>query len=186
MNQIPITGGRVSMLCQQCQQRPATVHLTQVINNEKREIHLCDQCANQQQMMSLISPFSINDFLTAFLGNNFMYPVNQQGTAHIQEMPACKQCGMTYEQFAKSGKLGCNNCYTVFGEMLNPVFRKIHGNVSHNGKVPNRAGGEFKVRRELEQLKSSLARAIQSEEYEKAAEIRDRIREIERNMKGEG
>jgi len=176
------------MLCQQCQQRPASVHVTQIINNEKREMHLCEQCANQQQqMVNFISPFSINDFLTAFLGNNYMYSssLKPQGKPSVCEMPVCNQCGMTYERFSKIGKLGCQNCYHVFHNILDQVLRKIHGNVFHKGKLPNRTGGDIKIKKEIEQLKSKLNQAIQAEEYEKAAMLRDQIRQLEGTMKGE-
>jgi protein arginine kinase activator len=161
------------------------VHVTQIINNEKKEMHLCEQCARENEQIAFsspfhfASPFSISDLLSGFLGKDFGYQVKPKEPS---TMPRCSVCGITYDQFARSGKLGCANCYTVFNDALKPVFRRIHGNTYHHGKLPQRAGEKIKAKREIENLKTQLTKAVQNEEYEKAAELRDRIRELETHL----
>jgi protein arginine kinase activator len=163
--------------------------VTQIINNEKKEVHLCEQCARENEQIAFsnpfnfASPFSINNLITAFLGNGFGYQVKQPQEPSV--MPTCPVCGITYEQFARSGKLGCANCYSVFSDTLEPVFKRIHGNTYHNGKLPQRTGGKIKAKKEIERLKSQLMSAIQREEYEKAAQLRDQIKELEVHLKEE-
>lgn len=174
------------MLCQQCQQRPASVHVTQIVNSEKKEVHLCEHCAKEHEKIAFgnpfdfTHPFSINDFLSGFLGKN----IGSQAKPQEQQTgPQCTTCGMTYEMFARSGKLGCANCYTVFSDTLETVFKRIHGNSIHTGKLPQRAGGTIKVKKEISQLKAQLNKAIYEEEYEKAAKLRDSIRELEAGIR---
>ncbi|MEA4849485.1 MAG: UvrB/UvrC motif-containing protein [Clostridiaceae bacterium] len=169
------------MICDECGKRPAAVHITKVENGKKSDMHLCEQCAMQKNLLNLSTSFSINDLLAGLL--------NSGGASHIKtEMVndvKCDVCGLSYSKFKETGRFGCGNCYKVFGERLNPLFKKVHGNTSHTGKIPNRAGGRIKVLREVERLKQLLDEAIRNEEYEKAAAIRDEIREINKTEKGE-
>jgi protein arginine kinase activator len=91
----------------------------------------------------------------------------------------CQTCGMTYQQFSKMGRFGCKDCYRFFGDHLDSLLRRVHGSAAHTGKVPNRAAGRIKVKREIEQLKQQLQRHIQREEFELAAQVRDRLRALE-------
>ena len=86
---------------------------------------------------------------------------------------------MSYDEFKKVGKLGCENCYQVYGDKLMPILRRLHGNVQYNGKLPKKIYETVKVSKEIDILKAELENAIKSEEYEKAAEIRDKIRALE-------
>jgi|LSQX01.3.fsa_nt_gb protein arginine kinase activator len=174
------------MICQKCQQRNASVHITQIINNEKKEIHLCEQCAQEHKELTMgtsinfTAPFGINDLLAGFLGKD-----NKYGSKPKVSSSVCNVCGMTYEQFTGRGKLGCANCYNVFKNTLEQAFKRIHGNTNHNGKVPTKAGSKVRAAREIEKLKNKLNKAVQAEEYEAAAELRDEIRQMEANLKEE-
>lgn len=86
---------------------------------------------------------------------------------------------MSFEDFRKTGKLGCTNCYKLFKENLAPILRRLHGNAEHTGKVPAKISGCIKNSNEIEKLKNELTDAIDREEYEKAAQLRDRIRGLE-------
>jgi len=163
------------MLCQNCQKRPATVHFTQVINNTKVEMYLCEQCANQKGQLIMVNPFSINDFFQGLMSSDIGTPY----IAALPQQPVCSKCGMSYEEFQKVGRLGCSNCYEIYGQQLRPLLKRLHGNTDHTGKFPARASKNIKRSKEIERLKEMLNRAIQNEEYEKAAEIRDRIKAIE-------
>jgi len=101
---------------------------------------------------------------------------------YIPSMPqklACEKCGMSYEEFQKVGKLGCDNCYNIYGERLKPILKRLHGDVIHKGKVPVKASKSIRVSKEIEKLKEELNMAVRNEEYEKAAEIRDKIKALE-------
>ncbi len=169
------------MLCDECAKRPATVHITKVENGKKTDIHLCEQCAMQKNLLSLSTSFSVNDLLAGLLNSN----TTSQKKADMVTDTVCNICGLSYSRFKETGRFGCSNCYKVFGERLNPLFKKVHGNTGHTGKIPNRAGGKMKVLREVEKLRQQLDEAIRNEEYEKAAALRDKIREINNAGKGE-
>ena len=94
-------------------------------------------------------------------------------------------CGLSYQDLAKQGRLGCETCYTTFGDRVNPLLRRIHGSTSHIGKVPSRASGRIRLKRDLDDLRQALRKRITEEKYEEAAEIRDRIKSLEQRINGE-
>ncbi|HAA90615.1 MAG: Putative UvrB/UvrC protein [Thermoanaerobacterales bacterium 50_218] len=164
--------------CDECKKRPATVHITKIHNNKKTELHLCEECARKHQEIpfSFEPNFSIHKFLSGLLEGT---PLEVPTLPSIQ----CPNCRLTYEQFSQIGRFGCSQCYHTFGERLDPLLRKIQGNSRHTGKVPRRAGGNMWIKREVERLRAELQAAVREEAYEKAAEIRDRIRELEQRLK---
>ncbi|MFC0525681.1 UvrB/UvrC motif-containing protein [Pontibacillus salicampi] len=181
------------MECQECHQRPATLHFTQVINDHKKEVHVCDTCAYEKGYMSENSDsFSLHNLLSG-LFNFDTYPVSDSTNQQSYEPPKrlqCGKCGLTYEEFTRIGKFGCAECYKTFGDKLNPIFRRVHsGNTSHDGKVPKRIGGDLHVKRQIEEQRQHLNQLIQQEEFEEAAHVRDHIRTLEREIysdKGDG
>lgn len=175
------------MQCQKCGQRPASLHYTKIINGEKTEFHLCDECAHEQgeQMSGLENGFSIHHLLSGLLNFDPPSPEGQSRTATSrQQVLRCPTCGLTYNQFSKIGRFGCSDCYHAFRDRLEPLFRRVQGNTTHRGKVPRRTGGRMKIRREMEQLKSSLNQCIQQEEFEEAARLRDQIRSLQEKLEG--
>jgi len=164
--------------CERCNQRPANVHLTQVINNKKTEMYVCDKCATemQQQTWGFNPDHNLQNFLSGLMGYGFNSNVAQENSI------SCPQCGMTDKAFAKGGLLGCAHCYQIFGEQLLPLVKRIHGTVQHTGKVPERTGGKAKIAKEIRILKVKLHHAIGSEEFEKAAKLRDQIRSLEQQL----
>lgn len=161
------------MLCQQCQKRMANVHFTQIINGKKIELYLCTQCAKEKGHLGFSPQLNLGDFLwgvPAIGGGNGFVQTKQP------EEVRCKVCGMSFEDFRKTGKLGCANCYKTFRDNLSPILRRIHGSTEHNGKAPEK---KENLKNEIDMLKTQLAAAIEKEEYEKAAELRDRIRGLE-------
>lgn len=164
------------MLCQKCQKRVANIQFTQIINNDKHVIFLCEHCARDEGKYNFASPLSINDFFSGIMGFPYMASVPQQTKDLV-----CDKCEMSYEEFKKVGKLGCSNCYKVYGDKLVPLLRRLHGNIQHHGKVPSKVSNSVKVSKEIEKLKEQLDTAIKNEEYEKAATIRDQIRSLESN-----
>lgn len=164
------------MLCQHCQKRPANVHLTQIVNNKKSEVYLCEQCAAEKSKAGMDISMNIGDFFTGLMGLD--HPASYTKKIYA-ETKRCEKCGMSLEDFQSLGKLGCDNCYKVFADYLRPLIKKIHGNTAHSGKVPARASEEIKTTEEIGILRQQLQDAINKEEYEKAAELRDRIKVFE-------
>ncbi|TCS81582.1 UvrB/UvrC motif-containing protein [Tepidibacillus fermentans] len=170
------------MLCENCQQRPATLHFTKIINGQKNEYHLCEQCAKEKgEMFSYDdSGFSFNNLLSGLL--NFDPIKNGHQVITSPDQLRCKTCGLTFSQFKKMGKFGCHDCYNYFEPQLEPIFRRIHGNSQHIGKVPHRSGENIKIKREIVQLKEQLQRKILAEEFEEAAKLRDQIKALESKL----
>lgn len=168
----------MTMECQECHMRPATLHFTKIINGDKVEYHLCEQCAMEKgHMMAASNTFTIHDLLSGLLNFDQALGSTQEKKVKVLE---CPKCGLTYSQFKDTGKFGCEECYRTFNEKLDPVFRRVHsGNTSHKGKIPKRAGQDLNEKKRVAQLKEELQRFIQEEEFEKAAEIRDEIRALE-------
>ncbi len=98
------------------------------------------------------------------------------------EIKSCSGCGMTFNDIRQTGKLGCSNCYQVFAQEMEPTLRRIHGNSQHIGKIPSRGGEKVLMRKQLDSLKTQLQEAVNHEEYEKAAEIRDGIKSLESRL----
>lgn len=155
-------------LCQSCQKNPATIHLTEIVKGKKREAHYCEECA-QKEGIDTSTPQSLLSSLAD--------PAKQVGGEEREV--TCPRCGLKYSEFRRRGRLGCGDCYRAFREGLTPLLERIHGNVQHVGRIPQQAGEHLKAERELIELKRELTRAVQREEYERAAELRDRIRQIE-------
>jgi protein arginine kinase activator len=166
------------MFCQNCKKRPATVHMTRIVNNVKSELHLCSECAKQHQgitfSLNFEPGFSINKFLGGLLDNASFKMAPAQN-------PECPNCRLTFDRFSQIGKFGCSNCYRSFGEGLDPLLRRVQGTNRHTGKVPRRAGGKLGINRDIERLQAELEQAVREEAYERAAELRDRIRLLEQD-----
>jgi len=175
-----MTKGGTEMNCQECNQRPATIHLTQMFNGKKEETHLCEYCAAKKgAMLFNADEFSIPNLLGSFLG----YQVNLPGAKEAQTPPnICTSCGSCFADITKTGKLGCADCYNTFVQELEPTLRRIHGNSQHIGKIPARGGGKVLIKKQIEKLKEQLQEAVASEKYELAAEIRDSIKNIEKEL----
>lgn len=164
------------MICDLCHQKPAAMHFTKIINGHKTEINLCQDCASKSSEFSF--GFIPQISLPGFLAGLFQNDVNIDPWSTNEDQIKCPNCGMSYHHFTKTGLLGCSKCYDVFSRETEPLLRKIHGSTHHGGKVPQRGGGQFKVKREIESLKNQLQQAIKNEEFEKAAQLRDRIKEL--------
>lgn len=174
------------MICEECNQRPATLHFTKVINGEKAEFHLCEKCAQEKGEMFLIggaSGFSINNLLAGLLNMDYHFQQKKEDPFSPKEVLQCNQCSMTFQQFIKVGRFGCAKCYSTFRDQLKPILSRLHsGNGSHNGKIPKRIGGNIHIQKSIAELKHKLKTLILNEEFEKAAEIRDQVRALERKL----
>lgn len=169
------------MNCDECKNNPATVHLTQMINGKKVDAHLCGECAAKKGFLlfDMDNKFSIPNFLGSFLGSDFSLPNMHQASSHPS---SCPRCGIHFTDIKQTGKLGCSECYTAFDRQLEPTLRRIHGNSQHIGKFPVRGGEKVLLKKQIEQFKVQLQQAVLEENYEKAAEIRDQIKSLEKGL----
>lgn len=162
------------MLCQICDKNEATVEFTEIINDEVNQLHLCEKCAKNKGI-EMEQHFSVADLLAGLSDLGL-----QPETKFISVR--CPQCGMTFDDFRKIGRLGCGECYNSFKKNLLPLLKRIHGSTRHMGKATaklTKTTGIKKVSR-LQELQQRLQRAIEMEEFEEAARIRDQIRELEK------
>lgn len=169
------------MLCDDCKKNPASIHFASVSNGQKVEMHLCEECAAKKgiQMLSNLN-LTIPNVLGNIIGHLYsgqpaLSPSEQAGTH-------CPGCGLSFTDVRQTGKLGCAQCYKVFQEELEATLRRVQGNVQHTGKIPARSGKKVLLRRQIENLKTQLQESVINEKYEKAAEIRDSIKELERQQ----
>ncbi len=164
------------MLCDICGKGAATVHLTEIVDEQMMELHLCDQCA-QSKGAHIQEPFSLSDLLGGLVG------LGEDRTEEKSVSFRCDNCGLTYKDFKKTGKLGCGRCYDVFKEVLLPVLKRIHGLAKHVGRVPIKTGVKVKQVRQVQELEAKLQKVIELEQFEEAAKIRDQLNELKNKQK---
>lgn len=162
------------MKCQNCDNE-ATIHFKEVIGGETREIQLCEKCAAEKGFHLVIEQNKLsiaNQFI--WMAEN-LYPESGARVGSVQ----CPTCGVRYSQFARTGRLGCAACYSAFSVQLRQILRRVHGATRHHGKGPGQSEERMRHRRGLEQLRQQLNRAVEREEFELAARLRDEIRTLE-------
>ena len=160
------------MQCQICNKNGATIHLTEITDGVRTEMHICEQCA-QEQGIAVKSHIPINELLSSLLA---VQPTDDELSGSSEQNAACPNCGFTLDQFRKEGVLGCPNDYEVFEKSLRPLIEKAHNNkIAHCGKLPSKTSANAKKQIELLNLRRKLEAAVQSEDYELAAELRDKI-----------
>ena len=170
------------MLCQKCKAKEANTHVKSVVNGEYEEYMLCSDCAKEMGYTNLWSDMhsDFNSILGSFFSNAL--PARSQATR-------CATCGSTYHDISKSGQVGCANCYELFLSELMPSIRRIHGNTTHCGKIPVNSVEENKTEHAatvvepkepaVEDLKKQLVDAVSEQNFELAAQLRDKIKEME-------
>ena len=170
------------MVCDECGKNEAHIHIVQIGPNGRVEKNLCEECATgygSTVFTSQQKSMSVNDFLKGVFSSATESEDDVQETRHGL---VCPNCGMSYQDFRQTGKIGCSVCYDVFRQQLEPLLRRVHGSSVHSGKIPRRSGGALELKHEIEVLRRNLQEAVRKEEYEKAAEYRDRIRLLEREL----
>lgn len=162
------------MQCDECGENEAVIHLTQIMDNKMGTYHLCEACAAEKGLEPEpgVGNFPLTDFL-AQMGQEPKEP------AHSAPL-ACDYCGLTLKEFKKTGRLGCSHCYVAFDDHLRGLFRRLHGGTQHVGKVylpPDPT--EADRTEQLSRLRRKLDVAVEKEDFERAAQLRDQIRELE-------
>ena len=160
------------MQCQICQKNEATIHLTEISDGVRTEMHLCEHCA-QDEGIAVKSQISLNELLSSLLAAQ---PADDEVFADPKQKSSCPHCGFTLEQFRKEPVLGCPYDYEVFEKSLLPLIGKAQGGgTRHCGKIPSKTPADTKKQIELMRLRQQLETAVEAEEYETAAELRDKI-----------
>ncbi|MBQ7108876.1 MAG: UvrB/UvrC motif-containing protein [Clostridia bacterium] len=164
------------MKCEKCGKREATTHFTKIVNGYKEEHYLCSECAAKapeyKELKSNMN-FGITDFLTGMFSHSSHSSLGtEQGTA------VCPTCNMSYDEFLKQGKLGCGDCYTVFGNRLRRPLKQIHGTFEHIGKVPKRGGDALLLDKKISKLEAEMSSAVAKQDFEAAAKLRDEIKAL--------
>ena len=175
--------------CQQCA-KPATLHITEIVDGEGTALHLCESCAqdylthvNAGELPGDLSwddddeAEGMDDELEAALSEveEDLSPEDLEEA----DSQTCSNCGITFKEFRKIGRLGCPQCYLIFEEELEPLLENIHGETEHFGKLPKRAPESSEREFQLIRLRKELEEAVETEDYERAASVRDEIASIE-------
>lgn len=165
------------MQCDVCGKKKATVHLTEIVDEQMTEMHLCEECAREKSVQ-MEQQFGLADLLAGL--SDFGKQVKDYEKIKL----VCPNCGLNYEDFKKFGRLGCSECYQGFRENLSVLLKKIHGSNRHVGKTPAQVGQPVGKKPDtLADLKRQLQDAIQTEDFERAADLRDKIRMFEKESK---
>ena len=156
------------MLCEECRQNPATVVITVLTGQETTTRHLCQDCVEKIENSS--AQGDVSSFLSSLLSILSRQPK--------EETLRCSACGLTYEDFQTSGKLGCAQCYQDFSKQLAPLLQRVHGRTQHAGRVPKSHSKERELADSITALKARMDEAVGLEDFEQAAAIRDEIRAL--------
>ena len=168
------------MICQSCGKKTATTHIKTIVNGKLAEYHLCSECAKEKGYGSFFDHWNLGfgNMLGGLLGK----------TQSEETVLRCKKCGAVFSEIAKTGNLGCEECYTTFRRQLLPLIQRIHGTARHKGKHPGSSAlritdtnSKLATVQEsaLEEKKRLLQKAIEAQEFEQAAVLRDEIKEME-------
>ena len=163
------------MKCDMCGKNEASVHLTEVINDKVSKLHLCEECskAKGEEMQA---HFGLTDLLSGLMD---LSSSEGEGFSREDVGIQCPDCAMTYSDFQKNGRLGCGKCYDVFQKNLSELLRKIHGADRHVGKVPFASREVREGHKDIQKLRIELNDLVKKEELEKAALLRDKIKDLE-------
>ncbi len=161
-------------LCERCKKVQATFHLTNITREgEKIERHLCERCAVEEGLIQIQKPNFSAEFIENFIAS-------AKAASPADTDLVCEACGISYVEFRNQGLLGCPKDYDVFAELLKPLIERAHdGATRHIGKTPRSLGLKRTTEQEIWRLKRQLRDAVAGEDYERAAELRDRIREMD-------
>lgn len=166
------------MLCENCQKELATVHVTKIINGYKTEMHLCENCARE------LGEVGLNiEIPNLFAG--FFEPL-QGITSSFVRQRECPTCHSTLEDFRNRNLFGCSDCYETFKNEIEPLLRRLHGSSRHEGKVPLKGHSSLSIEHRIKMLREQLQQAVELENYERAAQLRDQIRELENQARNKG
>lgn len=165
------------MKCQKCD-KPATFHITDLIDGKPNELHLCEECAHSFLAPATDEASEVLPAMAGLLAQHLAVGETAEQLARLDQC-SCPICGITFLEFRKQGRLGCPHDYVCFAEELEPLLMNIHGETRHVGKVPKRCTSDVEQQTQLIRLRREMKDAVAMEDYERATELRDQIRSIE-------
>lgn len=179
------------MICENCKQRPATVTVTHTKNGEEYAEHYCNVCSEEigysKETTEATQSMSIAQIFSSWFGVPDWSTDAPLSTNSSQSASQCQSCNMTYEQFLQQGKFNCPHCYDAFSEQLPQIFKRIHnGATKHIGKVPSGLKESYQLKKEIENLRQKMKEAIQEENFEDAAILRDKIYSLQAKLQQGG
>jgi protein arginine kinase activator len=157
------------MQCSLCKEKPATVHLTQIVGDKMQKLDLCEECAKSKGVNDPVG-FAMADIMLGLGASQELDP-----SAAGAELK-CPRCGFSQADFKKSGRLGCVECYKTFAEGLGGLLKTMHKGTRHAGKTPEALRQSREHVDRLKSLQKKLAKAVEDENYEGAAALRDEIK----------
>lgn len=174
------------MICNLCGVNDATIHMTEIHNQQMMEIHLCEVCA-QEKGTEFKTHFNIKELFSGLGDPSLWGALNEK----VKATPACPQCGLNYTELSKTGRLGCSVCYRSFDQVVSSLVRRVQRAVHHTGKVPKRLKGQVSKKEktpahDLQILHQRLRDCVQKENFEEAAHLRDEIQKLEEKTKKPG
>src|SRR5262245_12258001 len=169
------------MKCQQCE-KPATFHITELTGPQPQELHLCENCAKTYLLQNEGGPPAVAPTLANVLAKQLKLGQAAEELAKLDKR-ACPVCGITFFEFRNQGRLGCPHDYVCFEKELTPLIANIHGETKHAGKRPQGQSAGTDEHSELIRLRREMDDAKQKEDYERAAQVRDQIRELEKKKR---
>ena len=166
------------MKCQHCE-KPATFHITEITGGEPQELHLCEEHA-RTYLAQAEDGDSVAEApsLAGALAQHLTMGQTTEELARLDQ-ESCPVCGVTFYEFRQAGRLGCPHDYVCFEEELEPLLRNIHGETKHTGKNPRHGSSSAEAQTELIRLRREMKEAVEREDYERASELRDDIRQLE-------
>lgn len=167
------------MRCQKCE-KPATFHITDLVEGKTNELHLCEDCATKFLAPTTEEAAEVLPAMAGLLAQHLAVGETAEELARLDRV-ACPVCGITFLEFRKQGRLGCPHDYTCFANELEPLLLNIHGETHHVGKVPKFCAGGAEQQTQLIRLRREMKEAVASEDYELASKLRDQIRDIEKS-----
>ena len=165
------------MLCENCHQKEATVHLTQIVDGKVEKYHLCEGCAEEKGIDVHGQPMDLGGVL-ANLKEQLAHLKENTEEPGLARSAVCPACGMTRTEILKKGRLGCDRCYEFFAAEMLPVVVSLQHGDQHLGKVPRHASARMKNSVEQARLRRELDKAVAGENYELAARLRDQIKAL--------
>ena len=175
------------MICEVCNKNPATIHIQEIINGQKKVLHICAECASKKSAENpMLQGFNVAEMLYNLSGQfglgEFQPAVTQE---HSDGDLVCPACGWHSEDLKRTGKLGCQECYKTFREVLDKALKTMHRGMLHVGKAPAsmaEANSDNRKMAELISLQKELEELVSREEYEKAAVVRDKINQLKQEL----
>lgn len=175
------------MMCDDCGVRPANFLLKAVTDGGVHEKNLCPVCmAKYQHRIPGLDFSNLAGILSGILESRKGADKTEEEASTEFDGLVCADCGTTYAEFRKGGRMGCAECYKAFREPLDSLLLKVHGNLQHAGRMPGGLKNDASIRFTIEKLKQELIKAIAAEEYEQAAQIRDKVRMLNAQLEEAG